>query len=301
MNLEKLKALCVTLVVLLAYSCKTAESNIQQAAPQVPTIKLLSETENLSHAESVAYDQKRDLLYVSVQGEQEPGDGSIATLKTDGSIQNASFATGLNNPKGIAVKDNKLYVSDATELIEIDINSGSILNRYSSGDEQFLNDVAIDNQGNVYVSDMRTSSIYKLDTKGTFGKWMSTPELENPNGLLVVNDILYVAAWGLPDTNDPQAIPQGRFLKVNLQTQFVEKITARPQGNLDGLQVYDEDHFLLSDWRKGLIFKVSKSGEMSLFLTSEISVGDILYIQDQKLLALPLNRQNKVQIYQVNE
>jgi hypothetical protein len=148
---------------------------------------------------------------------------------------------------------------------------------------------------------MRTSSIYKLDTKGTFGKWMSTPELENPNGLLAVDDILYIAAWGLPDVNDPQAIPQGRFLKVNLQTQFVEKITARPQGNLDGLQVYDEDHFLLSDWRKGLIFKVSKSGEMSLFLTSEISVGDILYIQDQKLLALPLNRQNKVQIYQVNE
>lgn len=221
MKLEKLKVLCVTLVVVLAYSCKTAESNIQQATPQVPTIKLPSETENLSHAESVAYDEKRDLLYVSVQGEQEPGDGCTATLKTDGSIQNASFATGFNNPKGIAVIDNKLYVSDATELVEINLIDGSILKRYSSGDEKFLNDDAINNQGNVYVSNMRISSLYKSDTTVTYGKRMRAPKLENSYGLLAVVDVLNFAFSGFSEVNDPLTILHGCFLKVNLKSKMV--------------------------------------------------------------------------------
>lgn len=293
------KILLFFVLTVLTFSCKTTDAVQEKSTFNTPHFELLNETENLSHAESVAYSSDSNLLYVSVQGEQEPGDGSIATLNLDGSLNDIAFAPGLNNPKGIAISGDRLYVSDATQLVEIDLGNGNVLNRYSAGDEKFLNDVAIDATGNVYVSDMGSSSIYRLSTNGIYEKWLTSPELENPNGLLVVDNILYVASWGLPESANAEGFTQGRFLKVDMSSKKISQITQLPQGNLDGLQVFDDQHFLISEWRKGLIYKISKSGEVELFFTSEFSVGDILYLKDKKLLALPLNRQNKVQLYQL--
>ncbi|SCY06147.1 hypothetical protein SAMN05192588_0944 [Nonlabens sp. Hel1_33_55] len=263
-------------------------------------LTLIAEIPDLTHAESVAHDPNYNRLYVSVQGEQEPGDGSIATIDLEGNIIDRNFTTGLNNPKGIAVLEDWIYVSDATVLVEISRQSGEVTNRYKVGDEQSLNDVATDDKGNVYVSDIRSSSIYRLDADKRFTKWMNTLELENPNGLLAIGNDLYIGGWGSPGSENSEGNTQGRFLKVNINTKVIEKVTPVPQGNLDGIQVFDNNNFLVSDWRRGTIYKISRSGEVSVFMTSEASVGDILYIRDKKLLALPLNFQNKVLLYNVN-
>ncbi|WP_105982240.1 SMP-30/gluconolactonase/LRE family protein [Nonlabens agnitus] len=291
----------ILVLCLLASSCKTPVKRIMtMPVKQDAKLTLISETTNLSHAESVAYDPNYNRLYVSVQGEQEPGDGGIATIDVEGNIIDNAFTTGLNNPKGIALSGDYIYVSDVTELVEISRETGKVSNRYAVGDEQFLNDVAVDDQGNVYVSDMRSSSIYRLDFDKVFTKWLSSLELENPNGLLAVENDLYIAGWGLPGSENSEGNTQGRLLKLNITNQKIDKVTALPQGNLDGIQVFDDTHFLVSDWRRGTIFKISKLGDVKVFMTSEASVGDILYLRDQKLLALPLNRQNKVQLYKVN-
>ena len=60
--------------------------------------------------------------------------------------------------------NSKLYVSDITDLVEIDIASGKIIKRFNAPGSSFLNDVVSDNQGNIYVSDTGTNTIYKLDT-----------------------------------------------------------------------------------------------------------------------------------------
>ena len=68
--------------------------------------------------------------------------------------------------KGLAISNdgNKLYVSDITDLVEIDIASGKIIKRFNGPGSSFLNDVVADNLGNIYVSDTGTNTIYKLDT-----------------------------------------------------------------------------------------------------------------------------------------
>lgn len=298
MNYFKICSITVVIATLcFLNSCKTPVKLITTAPIPLAQLELIAEIQDLSHAESVAYDESYNRLYVSVQGEQEPGDGGIATIDLEGNVINKEFTTGLNNPKGIAVSQEFIYVSDVKELVKINKADGSILQKFSTGEEQFLNDVAIDKDGNVYVSDMSSSSIYKLDDKGTFSKWLTTPTLENPNGLLAIDNELYVAAWGIKGSENDQGHTQGRLLKVTINTKEIEKVTAQPQGNLDGLQIFDYDHFLVSDWRKGTISKISISGEVELFFQSEASVGDILYLKDKKLLALPLNRQNKVQLY----
>jgi len=74
----------------------------------------ITETLDLTHCESAVYDTNNDVIYASLIGNREPGDGSIATVGVDGKLINAQFVAGLNDPKGIAITKDKLYVSDVT-------------------------------------------------------------------------------------------------------------------------------------------------------------------------------------------
>jgi len=257
--------------------------------------ELIAEVEGLAHPESIVYDEARDNLYVSVMADKEEGDGSIAIVSPEGQIKNAEFVTGLNNPKGIALHENKLYVSDVTFLYEIDLDSGKILNKYTGENARSLNDVAIDQEGNVYVSDMGNSSIYKLDRKGNFEEWLNTSELQTPNGLLFNEGDLYIAGWASDATKDSEN-PMGGFMKMANSSDSIEKLT-KELGNLDGIQKYDDDSFLVSAWNSGDIYKISKAGDVKSILKVEKSVGDILYVREKNMLALPMNFQNKLMIY----
>lgn len=288
----------ILLNLLIIASCKKKDKTPQKATPK---LELIAEVNNLSHCESVAFDPKRNVLYVSVQANQVENDGSIAKLSLDGKLLKADFITGLNNPKGIAVVNDKLYVSDITELVEVDLTTEKITKKYKGENAEFLNDVAIAKNGEVYVSDMFTSSIYKLDNQGNFKNWMSSPTLENPNGLLVIDNEMFIASWGTFSDKKPLNAPQGRFLKLNIPSKKIDIITSNAIGNLDGLQVYNNDNFLLSDWKKGTVLKVSKKGQSELFFQTKHSVGDILYLPKERILALPINKENKVLIYSVKK
>lgn len=257
--------------------------------------ELIAEVEGLAHCESVAFDAGRNNFYVSVMGEREGADGKIAIVSPEGKIKDLNFVTGLNNPKGIALKDNKLYVSDVTFLYEIDLENGEILNKFTGENSKSLNDVAIDKEGNVYVSDMGNSAIYKLDTEGNFKLWFRSSELQTPNGLLIDEGDLYIAGWASDATKESDS-PKGGFMKIVKLGDQVEKVTSE-LGNLDGIQKFDENSFLVSAWDSGNIYKITKSGNVEIIMQAEKSVGDILYVPEKNILALPMNIQNKLLIY----
>ena len=123
----------------------------------------------MKNPESVAYAPKQNVLFVSnVNGKptQKDQNGFISKVSpSNGSIIELNWVTGLNAPKGIAISNNnsRLYVSDITDLVEIDIDNGKIIKRFNAPGSAFLNDVVSDNQGNIYVSDTITNTIYKLD------------------------------------------------------------------------------------------------------------------------------------------
>ncbi len=124
------------------------------------------------------------------------GNGFIAKVSLkDGKIIAPKWATGLDAPKGLALSDGQLFVSDIDRLVEIDTATGEIVASYKAPGAKFLNDVAADDRGHVYVSDCGTSTIWRL-TDDRLEKWLDGPELKYPNGLLVQGDKLIVAAWG---------------------------------------------------------------------------------------------------------
>ncbi len=263
------------------------------------SLVLLGETMDLPSLESVIYDKKRNLLYVSIQAAAVPGDGSIATVSLDGKIQNLKFTSGLNDPKGMAIVGNKLYVGDLLELVEIDLETGKVVNKYTGPKVRYFNDVTSDSQGNVYVTDMHASSIYKLDKNKNFTEWYDSPKIESANGILAVGKELIIGGWGYFTDGKALNAGIGKLHKMDITTQKLSDITPNPLGNLDGLQVLDNSSYFVTDWKEGKVFKVYKDGTSEELLDTERGAADLWYIKEKKLLLLPLNKQNKLAFYQV--
>ena len=134
---------------------------------------------------------------------------------------------------------NKLYVSDITDLVEIDISSGKIIKRFNGPGSSFLNDVVADNLGNIYVSDTGTNTIYKLDTN--FGNstlsslqvWLQSRQLNGPNGLHIDNNKnkLIVVSLG------PLSKPGGGMEVIDIKNKKISSLgkagTTSPFGSLD--------------------------------------------------------------------
>jgi DNA-binding beta-propeller fold protein YncE len=240
--------------------------------------------------ESAAYDAKSDAWYVSCQVKSDvPGDGFVAKLSADAStIVTEKFITGLDEPKGIAFKEGKLFVSNVHELVTADLASGMVLSKVTVNGtgplvpmSPFLNDVAVDEMtGEVYVSDNRNNVIVRFNAEGATPEvFASGPELEAPNGLLVdrrdsANPRLLVAGMG-PGLNASKGVTDklGTVYALPLSatatssdagTGLVVKHLTPRIGNLDGLAL-DGDDFLVTDFFAGRLMRVRSGTDTPVF------------------------------------
>ena len=108
------------------------QAHAQQQVEHTKINKLWETTNDLKNPESVAYAPKQNVLFVSnVNGNptQKDQNGFISKVSpSNGNIIELNWVTGLNAPKGVAISNNnsRLYVSDITDLVEIDIDNGKI-------------------------------------------------------------------------------------------------------------------------------------------------------------------------------
>ncbi len=116
-----------------------------------------------------------------------------------------------------------------------------------------LNDIAAGNDQAIYISDLEKSSIYKREESGKIEVRISSDALQNPNGLLVIEDNVYVAAWGNNSS-------KGNLLRINLNSKIPEPVTNSGIGKLDGIQMNTSGTFYTSDWNTGKIYKIDKEG-----------------------------------------
>ena len=74
-------------------------------------------------------------------------------------------------PDGIAIENNKIFVTDNTKVQIFDLN-GRSLSTIGSNVLYSPNGVAVDSQGNIYVADSDKNRIRKLDPSGSLiGEW----------------------------------------------------------------------------------------------------------------------------------
>ena len=245
--------------------------------------------------ESVLYNPSEDIIYVSnINGKstEKNGEGFISKLSLSGEILALKWATGLNAPKGLGFYRDRLYVTDIDELVEIDLKTGSIVSRYPAAGAGFLNDVTVDKDGNIYVSDMssKNSVIYKLVQKRMV-VWLKGPEVNRPNGLYAEKDRLIVGNSG-----------DGCLKAISLATKAMSVI-ARIGSGIDGVQSDGKGNYFISDWR-GKTSYVTSFGQVTVLVdttSQKINSADIEYIEGRQILLIPTFFDNRVVAYQVEE
>jgi DNA-binding beta-propeller fold protein YncE len=288
----------------------------QQQVGQTKISKLWETPDDLKNPESVAYAPKQNVLFVSnIDGKPDEKDqkGFISKVSpSNGSIIELNWITGLNAPKGIAISNDngKLYVSDITDLVEIDIASGKITKRFNAPGSAFLNDVVLDNQGNIYVSDTITNTIYKIGTNvkdnntSSLQAWLQNPQLNGPNGLHVDNNKNRLIVASLGDFSKPGAGIEVVDLKNKTISSLGKEGTTSPFGGLDGIESdATETHYYVTDNPAGKVYTVNADGTAygTLIDLHTQGTADLGFIQGQSTIIIPIMQDNKLVAYKLVE
>jgi sugar lactone lactonase YvrE len=244
--------------------------------------------EGFAQPESAVYDGARNQIIVSnIHGSptDRDGIGYLSRLSVDGSVLNLRWVEGMDAPKGIAVSGHRLFVADIDRMHIVDLRNGAVLETLEVEHAKFLNDVAADTEGRIYVSDMLGHTIYRYDGK-RFTPWFQSEALEHPNGLTVQNGFLYIGNWGQGIRGDFSTEARGRLLALELETKELTVMAGGARlANIDGL-VVTEHGILISDWLSGNLYHVGFDGSVERSEFRQLGVADIG--AGNSLLLLPL-------------
>jgi len=282
--------LLASLGLLASCDSKKEEGSDQDSTAVVSEMSLeqvWSTDTTLQVPESVLFDGSNNVLYVSlIDGapDGKDGKGGIAKVGTDGQIIDANWITGLSAPKGMGLAGDQLYVTDLTDLVQIDIPSGKIVKKTPVEGSVFLNDVSVDKQGNVYFTDMRAGKIHLLkDGEVT----TVLDSINNPNGILVVEDGLVFTESGKLQKLDAQ----------NNKTTLAEGMDS----STDGIEEVAPGEYLVSCWA-GEIYHVKPDGTTTKLMDtkeSKTNSADIGYDASKKIVYVPTFFKKGVVAYQL--
>lgn len=243
---------------------------------------------NLPVSESVLYDAKSGILYVScIDGkpDDKDGKGAIAKVSPDGKIISASWVTGLDAPKGLGIHNGNLYVADITKIVTISIATGKVTSSVEVEGAKFLNDITVDKNGNVYASDTQTGKIHLL--KGDKADvYFESTEFKGVNGLLALDKGMYIVDFATGN---------------NYKLSGDKKLTlfGKSSEGADGVVPVGRDEYLVSNWNGEVYFVNSKGEATKLIDTKEakVNAADIEYDAKSKTLYVPTFFANSVIAY----
>jgi len=292
-----MKLILITTLLISLFISGISELNSAEKVNKKRNIKGFQEPE------SVVYDTKREQLYVSnVYGAplEVDGNGFISKVLLNGKVKKLNWITNLNGPKGMEIYGNLLYVTDINQLVVIDLNKEAITKRYSIPSAKFLNDVSIDQSGNVYVSDMLDDAIYRL-SDGKFELWLKSPLLQGPNGLNITKDQLIVASWGVLSEGFATSVA-GHLKTISLTDKSIKSLgNGEPVGNLDGLEPDGNGNYYVTDWLSGKLLLINTSGEAETLLDINQGSADLEFIKEKGLVFIPMMNDNLVSSYKITD
>ncbi len=225
-------------------------------------------------------------VYLSEIGERDKdGDGRVAVISQGKVIP---FATGMNDPKGIVSFRERLFVTDKTRVWMIDRDGKATVTTAKEAfpvEPLFLNDIAVDQVGNLYVSDsgLPTGGKGKVFRIGIDGEVSlvadekTIPGLKRPNGVLMGRDKRLLIADAIT----------GVLYRGSAENTSFEKI-AEDMGGPDGIVEDLAGNLFVSDVRGGRVFRVTPGNpQPKLIAEGFASAADIAVAFDGKSLLVP--------------
>ena len=280
----------IAAIALTACNMPNKEKETEQKAT-VQQYELLEKWESdslLKVPESVLFDKANQILYVSNLDGSDPwkadGKGSIAKVGLDGKIIAAEWVSGMNAPKGMGLYNGKLYAADLGNIAVINIASGKIEKNIPIQGATGLNDISIDPNGVIYVTEYLAKKLYKVANEKAE---LIAENLTQPNGVLFHNNELFL----LDGT--------GMF-KVNADKSMA-KITDGMEGGVDGIENIEGNSFIVSCW-EGALWQVNADGTKHLLMDTrkeKRSTADIGFDPATKTVYVPTFFRNTVVAYEV--
>tara|TARA_B100000963_G_C22613385_1_gene666034 strand:+ start:225 stop:1106 length:882 start_codon:yes stop_codon:yes gene_type:complete len=285
------KFIILLVFTMLNFSNKVANSDDH--------MEVVWETEKVFELpESVVYDPQNEVLYVSNITDhpfKKDGTGYISKIGLDGSVIKKKWVGKLNAPKGLTISKEKLYIADVDELVEVDIASGKITNKYKGYGSVCMNDVTADKYGNVYVGDTYTDTIYRLNQFGQLPAWFYSPQLA-PNGLHIDDEDgnLIVGSWGavMEGWGTPEL--KGSLKSINIHTKKLKDLGKKPIGNLDGIESDGKGAYFVTDWTGAKLYRIKKNGKFKVVAEIGKGAADHEVILDKNLVIIPIMLEGKV-------
>ena len=228
-------------------------------------------------------------IFVSEIGEfGKDGDGQITVIDNTGKA--SVFASGLDDPKGLAIIGQNLFVADKIKVLKISPDGKSSVFAAASAFANtpwFLNDLEADPQGNLYVSDSgdlfktgKGGAVYKISADGKATLLISEAKdarIKAPNGLLAddTGEVLIEVDFD-----------SGILYSYNQKTGALTDL-AEGFGGGDGIVHHSNGTMYVSDWKNGKVFSVSTKGDVTLIKEGYQSAADIALTKDEKYIMVP--------------
>ena len=177
----------------------------------------------------ISLDEKRNLLYVAIS---DPG----VSVKMIGAN---------------VMKLAKLAAYDATTGKRKFITDLGILNKTGGGN--FANDMAVDNSGNIYVTNSASPIIYSVNQTGTASVFVTSDEWKkegfNLNGIVCNQKDNYLIA---AQSNT------GELYKVDIKTKAITKIKVQTVIGADGMIFHKNELIVISN-KTQKVFKLTST------------------------------------------
>lgn len=281
------------LSIFLLYLCAGCSYQQNQLEPKssiqnwsVTSVTKLSEKSGLLNVESILHDAPKSVFYASSGLNYQVGsDGFISKLSHNGEVEKLKWVDGLNRPTGMAINGRLLYVADVNTLLAIDTKTGKIVNRYvepvvKSG----LNDVAVNENGEVYVTASFVHSVFKLE-EGNLNLWAKDEKkLSWANGIIATENSLIVAGLHLS--------------RVDMKTKQVEQIVLSPEvKDFDGIVADGESGYFLTTVENSGLFHINAQNNVKQLMKGEAYFGDLTFDKTQNVIYIPRGNKEDGEFY----
>ncbi len=253
-------------------------------------------------------DPATNSYYISnINGESEARDnnGFITKLSDDGRITAFKFIEGgrgnvtLHAPKGMAVVDQVLYVTDLDTLRAFDKTTGKPLSTVvlprptSANSPQSLVDVAADGQGHLYLADQLGNAIYRLDLTPalTLSIYVSGNHLAGPSGVAVHPKTGHIVVVSYDSGKIFDITPEGTLTELVSNGFF----TGRFQ-NLSGVDFDRWGSMYVADATKGKIWRMLPNQKFQVIAEYLPSPTDLGIDRVNHLILVPYQDSNAAEV-----
>jgi sugar lactone lactonase YvrE len=285
----KKQFLKVASLIILFVAFHTSHSQVSEI-----TLTKLWETDTiLKTAEAVRYHPDKERIFVSNIGGVPPnkkdGDGYIALLTKDGKMVKKEWVTGIHAPKGLHFFKDKLFVGDIDAVVEIDIEMGKIENNHPITDAVFINDLDIDANGDIYVTDSQDEKVFRL-ANGKSSLWLDLKGFY-PNGILVEESRILILSSS-----------KGELIAIDKLTQEKTVLASGVRGG-DGIVPINEG-YLLSAFQGEIYFADKNKGNIPAVKlldtrANKLNAADMSFIPNENILLVPTFYGNTVVAYKL--